>query len=96
VQGNRIVEWAVSNLAEIHRPVTRCGGFQSGGMRSCRSKRRHFSAVNASITPSLKIDFCSFRQKYFPFELEVRTGRVESFGCAARVFARLRSRVEVV
>jgi hypothetical protein len=72
------------------------GGFQSGDMRSCRSKRRHFSAVDASITPSLKIDFCSFRQKYFPFELEVRTGRVESFGSAVRVIVRRRSRVEVV
>src|SRR5882724_2485623 len=47
-QGNGIVERPFPTLRKFHQPAAaRGGGFQSGGMRSPRSKRRYFSAVQS-------------------------------------------------
>jgi CheY-like chemotaxis protein len=46
-QGNGIVERPLPTLQRFHQPAAARGGFQSGGMRSPRSKRRYFSAVQS-------------------------------------------------
>ncbi len=45
-QANGIVKRSFPTLREFHQPAARCG-FQSGGMRSPRPKRRYFSAVQS-------------------------------------------------
>ena len=45
--GNGIVEQPFPTLRRFHQGAAARDGFQSGGMRSPRSKRRYFSAVHA-------------------------------------------------
>ena len=46
-QGNRIIEQPLPTVRRFQQGATARGGFQSGGMRSPRSKRRYFSAVQS-------------------------------------------------
>jgi hypothetical protein len=46
-QGNGLVERPFPTLRTFHQPAAACDGFQSGGMRSPRSKRRYLSAVQS-------------------------------------------------
>jgi hypothetical protein len=81
-------------IIEAARPthaVCPCG---SGGIRSPRSNRRYFSAVQSRCSPRLKIGVCSFGQERLPCAAEVGAGLVEGRRRATGAFAWAAARIE--
>ena len=77
-KGNRIIERPLPTLPRFHQPAAACDGFQSGGIRSPRSKRRYFSAVQSlphRAIPESRPQFASIKTPSMPLRSRYGPGR---------------------